>query len=173
VTSREAIEILTPGLRRYARALTGGGSGADELVQTTLMRTLEEERRWRSDELKMRVYATLTQAHRQRQRAQAVRRQREALPGRSAPNPKAGSRREAISQTLDVLAADEREALLLVVVEGFSYQEGAEIIGAPKATLIARLMRARAALAAAQSLDPRSRRATSQQRNAGHLRVVK
>jgi RNA polymerase sigma-70 factor, ECF subfamily len=175
VTSREAIETLTPGLRRYARALTGLGNGADEIVQATLMRTLEEERRWRDDELKMRVYGTLTQLNRQRQRAQAVRRQGEAPPGRAGGAPaKAGSRREAISKALDVLATEEREALLLVVLEGFNYQEAAEIIGAPKATLVARLMRARAALAAAQGIDPRSRSVLSaQQRSAGHLRVVK
>jgi RNA polymerase sigma factor (sigma-70 family) len=174
VTSREAIETLTPGLRRYARALTGLGNGADEIVQATLMRTLEEERRWRDDELKMRVYGTLTQLNRQRQRAQAVRRQGEAPPGRAGAPAKAGSRREAISKALDVLAAEEREALLLVVLEGFNYQEAAEIIGAPKATLVARLMRARAALAAAQGVDPRSRPTLSaQQRSAGHLRVVK
>ncbi|MEA2857865.1 MAG: hypothetical protein QOH98_2186 [Methylobacteriaceae bacterium] len=174
MTSREAIEILTPGLRRYARALAGVGAGGDELVQATLMRTLEEERRWRHDELKMRVYATLTQVNRQRQRAQAVRRQGEAPQGRGTGSPKPGSRREAITKALDVLAPEEREGLLLVVLEGFSYQEAAEIIGAPKATLIARLMRARAALAAAQGLDPRSRpNASPPQRNAGHLRVVK
>jgi RNA polymerase sigma-70 factor (ECF subfamily) len=138
------------------------------------MRTLEEERRWRDDELKMRVYGTLTQLNRQRQRAQAVRRQGEAPPGRAGAPAKGGSRREAISKALDVLAAEEREALLLVVLEGFNYQEAAEIIGAPKATLVARLMRARAALAAAQGVDPRSRPTLSaQQRSAGHLRVVK
>jgi RNA polymerase sigma-70 factor (ECF subfamily) len=164
---------LTPGLRRYARALTGLGNAADEIVQTTLMRTLEEERRWRDDELKMRVYAALTQMNRQRQRAQAVRRQGEAPPGRGAVPPKPGSRREAISKALDVLAVEEREALLLVALEGFSYQEAAEIIGAPKATLVARLMRARAALAAAQGLDPRSRPKPPPARNAGHLRLVK
>src|SRR5437868_8430873 len=96
VTSREAIETLTPGLRRYARALTGLGNGADQVVQATLMRTLEEERRWRDNELKMRVYATLTQLNRQRQRAQAVRRQGEAPVGRSGAQTKPGSRREAI-----------------------------------------------------------------------------
>lgn len=174
VTSREAIETLTPGLRRYARALTGLGNGADELVQATLMRTLEEERRWRDDELKPRVYATLTQLNRQRQRAQAVRRQGEAPAGRGGAPIRPGSRREAISKLLEMLATEEREALLLVALEGFSYQEAAEIIGAPKATLIARLMRARAALAAAQGLDPRSRPVhTTPQRGAGHLRVVK
>jgi RNA polymerase sigma-70 factor (ECF subfamily) len=175
VTSREAIETLTPGLRRYARALTGLGNGADEIVQATLMRTLEEERRWRDDELKMRVYATLTQLNRQRQRAQAMRRQGEAPAGRSVAPVKTVSRREAISRALDVLASEEREALLLVVLESFSYQEASEIIGAPKATLVARLMRARAALSAVPGGDPRSRanQSIAAQRNAGHLRVVK
>jgi RNA polymerase sigma-70 factor (ECF subfamily) len=173
VTSREAIETLTPGLRRFARALTGLGPGADELVQATLMRTLEEERRWRDDELKMRVYASLTQVNRQRQRAQAARRQGETGPARSIPGSKGSSRREVISKALDGLAAEEREALLLVVLEGFGYQEAAEIVGAPRATLVARLMRARAALAAAQGLDPRSPPAPAPSRNSGHLRVVK
>jgi RNA polymerase sigma-70 factor (ECF subfamily) len=173
VTSREAIETLTPGLRRYARALTGLGNAADEVVQATLMRTIEEERRWRDDELKTRVYGTLTQLNRQRQRTLAVRRQREALQGRGGAAVKPGSRREAISKALDGLATEEREALLLVVLEGCSYQEAAEIIGAPKATLVARLMRARAALAAAQGIDPRSRPNLASSRTAAHLRLVK
>ncbi|GAC1552649.1 MAG: hypothetical protein NVS2B5_10420 [Beijerinckiaceae bacterium] len=172
--SREAIETLTPGLRRYARALTGLGAAADELVQVTLMRTLDGESRWRDDELKARVYATLTQIQRQRQRAQAVRRQGEALQGRGAPNAKGASRRDAIVKALDVLAPEEREALLLVVLEGFSYQDAADIVGAPRATLVARLMRARAALAAAQGMDGRSRSsAPASQRTGTHLHVVK
>ena len=41
---------------------------------------------------------------------------------------------------------EQREALLLVVLEGMSYAEAARILGIPDGTLMSRLSRARAAL---------------------------
>jgi len=44
------------------------------------------------------------------------------------------------------LPLEQREALLLVVLEGASYAEAADILGIPAGTLMSRLGRARAAL---------------------------
>jgi RNA polymerase sigma-70 factor (ECF subfamily) len=51
-----------------------------------------------------------------------------------------------MSRALEQLPDDQREALLLVVIEGASYEEAARILGIPAGTLMSRLSRARAAL---------------------------
>ena len=51
-----------------------------------------------------------------------------------------------MARAIDSLAVDQREALLLVVLEGLSYAEAAEVLDIPMGTLMSRLGRARAAL---------------------------
>ena len=51
-----------------------------------------------------------------------------------------------MSRAIDALPAEQREALLLVVLEGMSYEEAAGILSIPAGTLMSRLSRARAAL---------------------------
>src|SRR5690606_38870146 len=51
-----------------------------------------------------------------------------------------------MSRAIDTLPADQREALLLVVLEGVSYEEAASILAIPAGTLMSRLSRARSAL---------------------------
>jgi RNA polymerase sigma-70 factor (ECF subfamily) len=53
-----------------------------------------------------------------------------------------------MSRAIDRLPDDQREALLLVVLEGMSYQDAASVLGIPAGTLMSRLGRARAALRA-------------------------
>lgn len=50
-----------------------------------------------------------------------------------------------------LLPESQRETVLLVYVEGFSYQQTADVIGIPIGTVMSRLARARQALA--ESLD--------------------
>ena len=55
--------------------------------------------------------------------------------------PEAGGR--DISRALAELAEDQRSALLLVVLEGLTYREVAEVQGVPIGTVMSRLARAR------------------------------
>ena len=69
-------------------------------------------------------------------------------------------------QSLDL---EEREAMLLVVLEGLSYAQAAQVLGLPRATLVARLARARASLTASMG-----RVARQDARSAStHLRLVR
>jgi RNA polymerase sigma-70 factor (ECF subfamily) len=52
------------------------------------------------------------------------------------------------------LSDDQKEVLLLVGAEGFSYEEAAEITGAAVGTVKSRVNRARVALAKGLGLDP-------------------
>ncbi len=53
-----------------------------------------------------------------------------------------------IDRALVKLPDEQREAVLLVMVEGYSYKEAAEIVGCPVGTLNSRLVRGRDALLA-------------------------
>jgi RNA polymerase sigma-70 factor (ECF subfamily) len=65
----------------------------------------------------------------------------------STPAPQPGRLALAeVARAVDVLPEEQREALLLVVLEGLSYAEAAQVLGIPDGTLMSRLSRARAAL---------------------------
>jgi len=51
-----------------------------------------------------------------------------------------------VGRALDRLPDEQREAVLLVLVEGFAYKDAAEAIGCPMGTLTSRLVRGREAL---------------------------
>jgi len=53
-----------------------------------------------------------------------------------------------VDRALAKLPDEQREAVLLVMVEGYSYKEAAEIVGCPVGTLNSRLVRGRDALLA-------------------------
>ena len=55
--------------------------------------------------------------------------------------------RSMIIGALQALPADQRQALLLATVEGFSYQEVADIVAVPIGTVMSRIARGRALLA--------------------------
>jgi RNA polymerase sigma-70 factor (ECF subfamily) len=52
----------------------------------------------------------------------------------------------AVGRAMNRLPDDQREAVMLVLVEGYKYAEAAEIVGCPVGTLTSRLGRGRDAL---------------------------
>ena len=157
------IEAATPALRRYARALCGGAgsAAADDLVQTAIATAAAKIR---AKELKGGDSEAARQCAYQGLTALA----REKCAG-FAPPP--SSRLPPIAIGLANLPFDERASLLLVALEGFSYDLAARIADAPREAVVARLMRARAALSL---LDLRPQAPSDGVRRTGaHLRVVK
>lgn len=51
-----------------------------------------------------------------------------------------------VDRAMQSLPAEQREAIALVLVEGLSYKQAAEILGIPMGTLTSRLVRGRGAL---------------------------
>ena len=68
---------------------------------------------------------------------------------------------------LMTLPEDQREAIVLVAIDGLSYKDAAEILGLPMGTLMSRLARAREALRRARG------RATRRSGERPALRVVR
>lgn len=59
-----------------------------------------------------------------------------------------------IDRALGRLPEEQREAVLLVMVEGYAYREAAEIVGCPVGTLNSRLVRGRDAMLAMLEVGP-------------------
>jgi RNA polymerase sigma-70 factor (ECF subfamily) len=138
------IEAVVPALRRYARALTRNAELADDLVQDTLVRALRSEHLFHGGDLRSWLYTILTNLNRNRLRSLARRPLVQSIDDNDAVDvagPEAGGR--DIERALASLAEDQRTALLLVVLEGLSYREVAEVQGVPIGTVMSRLARAR------------------------------
>jgi RNA polymerase sigma-70 factor (ECF subfamily) len=143
-TFRQKVEAAIPALRRYARALTRDADIADDLVQDTLVRALRSEHLFEGDEIRSWLYTILTNLNRNRLRSLARRPVLSPIEENDAPDlagPEAGGR--DIERALKLLVEDQRTALLLVVLEGLSYREVAEVQGVPIGTVMSRLARAR------------------------------
>jgi RNA polymerase sigma-70 factor (ECF subfamily) len=143
------VEAAIPALRRYARALTRDVETADDLVQDTLVRALRSEHLFEGNDVRSWLYTILTNLNRNRLRALARRPPLTPIEDNDAPDfsgPEAGQR--DIERALATLVEDQRTALLLVVLEGLSYREVAEVQGVPIGTVMSRLARARAQIKA-------------------------
>lgn len=152
VAVREGLIQLLPRLRRLARALAGQMADADDLVQIVLERALSHAAQWRTDSaLDKWVFAIARNAWRDELRARG-RSQHLFAPEEAGATVADGS--SAPAQRLELAAAmaalppDHREVVALVLVEGLSYSEAAELMQVPVGTVTSRLARARAALQA-------------------------
>lgn len=147
------IEAEIPGLRRYARALSGNAAQADDLVQDCLERALARLVLWpRHGNVRAWLFTILRNVW-----IDELRR-RKARPEQGGLDEAAGGAAAAPSQTdrlavrdmvaaLAQLAPEQREAVLLVGLEGLSYAEVATVTGVPVGTVMSRLKRGRDRLA--------------------------
>lgn len=165
---------MTPRLRRYARALVSGTAipcdVSDALVHATLMRAIGARAIGSSAELPIRLFATVTQLHRdlapaERSEVAAAAGGRPVAGGSPAPAPT-----DRLGAAILRLPLEEREALLLVTTEGFDHAVAARILRISKPVLFERLTRARTSLAQSLSL-PLPARAVSAAR-VPYLRLV-
>ena len=145
------IESTIPALRRYARALTRDADIADDLVQDTLVRALRSERLFLGGDIRSWLFTILTNLNRNRRRSLARRPQFTPLPESTADASGTEAEGRDIARALATLVEEQRSVLLLVMLEGLSYREVAEIQGVPIGTVMSRLARARAHVKA--SLD--------------------
>ncbi len=149
---RQDVERAVPALRRYARALTHDAELADDLVQDTLVRALRSEHLFHGGDVRSWLYTILTNLNRNRRRSLA---RRPAISQLNEDDEASANGTEAegrdIERALSGLVEEQRSALLLVMLEGLTYREVADIQGVPIGTVMSRLARARAHIKA--SLD--------------------
>ena len=150
----ELIVALLPRLRRFARTLTRHQHDADDLTQVAVERALRNRGQFRAGaNLAAWMFGIMKHAWLDTRRAHA-RRGEIALPDDSGEHPAVSpddmnASLWSVSEAMGKLPEEQRLAVALVLVEGLSYKEAAEVLEVPIGTLTSRLARGRAALAAA------------------------
>jgi len=146
------LEEQIPRLRRYARALTRDASRADDLVQDTLLRALNKQHLWQEGtNLRAWLFTLMHNQH-----VNDVRRSNRdggnvdvtemASVLVANTDPTASRQLRELERGLGLLPLEQREAILLVGLEGLRYDEAAIIAGVPIGTVRSRLSRGREAL---------------------------
>ncbi len=158
---RTELVALLPRLRRYARGLTASRDEGDDLLQQACEKALARLDQFeRGTHLDRWMFQIVKTTHIDRRR-QAQRRRTADLTDDVMAHARFDARieeRTAARQDLArvreaamALPEEQREVLMLVVVDGLSYQDAADIIGVPPGTVMSRLSRARQKLA--RSID--------------------
>lgn len=140
------------GLRRYARALLGNSSDVDDLVQECLTRALERVRSWgKIKDVRAYLFAILHNVH--IDRLAKLKRAGIAVPlDGTMPQLSIGPSQfdhiemRDLAWALQQLPVDQRQVILLVGLEGITYQEVASLLSIPIGTVMSRLSRGREAL---------------------------
>ena len=146
---QEIVDLL-PRLRRLARALTRDVTAADDLVQIAIERALSRRDQWRPgtrlDAWVMRIMKNAwIDETRSRSRWSKVLDSEEAgvnVSDRSGQT----DEQLAIAQAMADLPDEQRIAVALVLVDGLSYADAAEVLEIPPGTLNSRVVRGRMAL---------------------------
>ena len=153
------VEEQIPRLRRYARALTRENNSADDLVQDTLVRGLAKAHLWQpGTDMRAWLFTIMHNQYvnniRRAQRDGAtVDVDQVAFTLVATTDPTASRRLNELDCAIGHLSKGQREVVLLVGLEGVTYDEAAKIIGVPIGTVRSRLARAREALRAQLSID--------------------
>jgi RNA polymerase sigma-70 factor (ECF subfamily) len=150
---KEDLVASIPILRAFARALSGNRDRADDLVQETLAKAIAHREQYRPG---TNLHAWLVTILRNQYYSEGRRRRREVADpdGAHAARLFELPRHDGVLAMQDFLAAlqtlpdDQREALLLVGVSEFSYEDASAVLDAPVGTVKSRVSRARARLQA-------------------------
>jgi RNA polymerase sigma-70 factor (ECF subfamily) len=142
------IEQQIPRLRRYARALTRNRERADDLVQDTLSRALVKEQFWQpGTDLRAWLFTIMHNQNVNNVR-RAVRESRmvdmeQLSPMPAMTDPTASRQMFELERALAQLPLEQRQVILLVGLEGMSYEDAAGILSVPVGTVRSRLSRGR------------------------------
>jgi RNA polymerase sigma-70 factor (ECF subfamily) len=152
ICDNETIIRELPYLRRFARALTSGSRPADDLVHDCVVNALKNADKFEpGTNLRAWLFTILrncfiSEIRRDRNRADSVAMPDWAMSGIAPANQEDSLMLCRLRDELSVLPTDQRTVLLLVVLEGMSYEETAEALKIPVGTVRSRLSRARHAL---------------------------
>jgi len=146
-TKDELVRNL-PALRGFARSMVRDAERADDLVQEAVLKAWAKRHQFQKGTNLEAWLFTILRNHFHSQLRKAAR-EVEDVDGIMASKIAVGPSQEGVvmisrlSQALDELSADYREAIILVGARGLSYEEAANICGCAIGTMKSRVNRAR------------------------------
>jgi len=146
------IENEIPRLRRYARALTRHGDRADDLVQETLLRAIAKSHLWQTGTdirawlftIMHNQYVNMVRRAMREEASVDIDQVSSSLV--ATTDPTSSRQLRELERALARLPDEQREVILLVGLEGLSYESAAQILNVPVGTVRSRLSRGRDAL---------------------------
>ena len=136
-----------PRLRRYARALTGDRTHADDLVQDTLERAWGKLHLWRrGSDMRAWMFSIMHNTfinHIRKNRIATVSMDDDALEVPTRATQDDNLQMRDLASAIGKLPHEYREVLLLIGLEQMSYEEVAKVLGIPMGTVMSRLSRGR------------------------------
>ena len=159
------VEQEIPRLRRYARALTRSADRADDLVQETLLRAISKSHLWQAGTDIRAWLFTIMHNHYVNMVRRAMRDEASVDIDQmssslvAVADPTASSQLRELEQSLGRLPGEQREVILLVGLEGMSYETAAQVLSVPVGTVRSRLSRGRDALRRLMGLPEKAARA--------------
>ncbi|MEJ0061287.1 MAG: sigma-70 family RNA polymerase sigma factor [Terricaulis sp.] len=153
---RRELAALVPRLRRFARALARNPDEADDLVQNALEKALRNLDAWTpGTRLDSWMFRIMKNAWIDEVRSRSVR-TRVFAPEEAGFDVGADGaaamelhlEAQAARAAMETLPDEQRVAVALVLIEGLSYREAADLLDVPIGTLTSRLARGRAAIEA-------------------------
>ena len=134
---RELLEAQIPRLRRYALALTRDSDRADDLVHDTVVRALAKEHLWEAGtDLRAWLFTMLhnlrvNDVRRGLREGTAV--DIEKVPDAvvATADPSASRTLVELHRAMGQIAEEQRQVILLIGLEGMSYEEAAAVVGVP------------------------------------------
>ena len=148
------LTALLPRLRRFAHGLSRNSADADDLTQLTVERALRAHAQWqpgtRLDSWSYRIMRNLwidtVRARSRRERVEAPAVEAESIGEDPGGKLEASIELKRVMAAMDQLPEEQREVVVLILVEGFGYREAAEMLDLPIGTVSSRLVRGRNAL---------------------------
>ena len=139
----EELVRLLPRLRRFAHGLARDGADGDDLCQATIERALKSSHLWqegtRLDAWVYRIMRNIwideTRARSRRGQTFAPEEEGETIGTAGDAAIEATVELGNVGRAMERLPDEQREAVMLVLVEGFAYREAADIVGCPIGTL--------------------------------------
>jgi len=159
----QVLEACIAGLRRYAIALVRNPEDADDLVQECLAKALARAHVWHEiRNPRAYLFSTLHNVYVDRRR-QGHRTENQVALELTDQSHLANSATQDghleirdLARGLTQLSEEQRQVVLLVGLEGMSYQEVSDVLGIPVGTVMSRLFRGRKALREFMAGDGRS-----------------
>ncbi|MEO1493462.1 MAG: RNA polymerase sigma factor [Pseudomonadota bacterium] len=151
-TLKTEIVALIPRLRRFAMALAGSQDEGDDVVQAACLKALgnlhQYEPGTRLDSWMFRIVQTTFLDQRRRYEHRMTSADLDTVyqtsdDGYAQRKTEHGLLLQQVRDAMGDLPDDQRAALALVAIEGFSYKEAAAILEVPVGTVMSRLARAR------------------------------
>ncbi|PIT68117.1 RNA polymerase sigma factor [Bartonella tribocorum] len=158
---KQELLLVLPALRAFAVSLSGKHDKAEDLVQDTVMKAWAKQdsfemgtnlKAWLFTILRNEFYSQMRKKGREVQDTDGVFTQNVAV-----HPPQYGTLDlQDFKKALNLLSADQREAIILIGASGFSYEDAAAICGCAVGTIKSRVSRARHRLQELLNVDGES-----------------